>query len=95
MKPGRTFRWLVLGLVGLYFLIPMAASVQFSLEAGYDRSPLVVRLLAGATKSRASSARQPAHLGLEAALGVMAMNLGLLPPHRDFREPAFSASATR
>ena len=36
MKPGRTFRWLALGLLGLYVLIPVAASVQFSLEAGYD-----------------------------------------------------------
>ena len=35
MKPTRTFRWVALGLLGLYVLIPVAASVQFSLEAGY------------------------------------------------------------
>ncbi len=35
MKRTRTFRWIALGLLGLYVLIPVAASVQFSLEAGY------------------------------------------------------------
>ena len=36
-RVGYRFRRVVLGLVALYFIIPMAASVQFSLEAGYDR----------------------------------------------------------
>jgi len=35
VKPTRTFRWVALGLLGLYVLIPVVASVQFSLEAGY------------------------------------------------------------
>jgi len=35
MKRTSTFRWIALGLLGLYVLIPVAASVQFSLEAGY------------------------------------------------------------
>ena len=33
---GRTFRWVVFGLLGFYVLAPMAASIQFSLEAGYQ-----------------------------------------------------------
>jgi putative spermidine/putrescine transport system permease protein len=36
MKRTRTFRWVVLGLIGFYVLAPMAASLQFSLEAGYQ-----------------------------------------------------------
>ncbi len=36
MKRTRTFRWVVLALIGFYVLAPMAASLQFSLEAGYQ-----------------------------------------------------------
>lgn len=36
MKRGRIFRWVVFGLLGFYVLAPMAASIQFSLEAGYQ-----------------------------------------------------------
>jgi putative spermidine/putrescine transport system permease protein len=36
VKRGRIFRWVVFGLLGFYVLAPMAASIQFSLEAGYQ-----------------------------------------------------------
>jgi len=36
VRRKRTFRWVVFGLLGFYVLAPMAASIQFSLEAGYQ-----------------------------------------------------------
>ncbi|MGP8065017.1 MAG: ABC transporter permease [Acidimicrobiales bacterium] len=36
VRRRRTFRWVVFGLLGFYVLAPMAASIQFSLEAGYQ-----------------------------------------------------------
>lgn len=35
VKTGRTFRWIAMTILGFYVLIPVAASVQFTLEDGY------------------------------------------------------------
>jgi putative spermidine/putrescine transport system permease protein len=77
VKRTRTFRWIVLGLLGLYVLIPVAASVQFSLEAGYKG-----RL----SLSAYSQALAEAGLGtslltsVKVAAGAAAITLALLVP---------------
>jgi putative spermidine/putrescine transport system permease protein len=77
LRPSATARRVILGLVALYFLIPMAASVQFSLEAGFDQ-----RL----SFSAYSQALREPGLGsslltsIEVALGATAITLALLLP---------------
>ncbi len=77
MIRNRTFRYVTLGLIGLYFVIPMYATVQFSLEGGYGGR------LSFAAYSQALS--QPG-LGssiitsIEVAFGAMVLTLVLLVP---------------
>jgi putative spermidine/putrescine transport system permease protein len=77
VKPSGTFRWAVLGILGLYFLVPMVASVQFSLEAGYDG-----RLSVTAYRQALSEAGLGSSLAtsVEVSLGAMAVTLALLIP---------------
>jgi len=77
MNRSPVFRWVVLGLVALYFLLPMAASVQFSLEGGYGgRLSLTAYSQALAEPGLGSSLRT----SVEVALGAMAITLALLVP---------------
>jgi len=67
----------VLGVVALYFMVPMAASVQFSLEAGYNgRLSLSAYSQALAEPGLGSSLLT----SVEVALGAMAVTLALLVP---------------
>jgi putative spermidine/putrescine transport system permease protein len=74
---NRTFRYVTLGLLALYVIIPMYASVQFSLEGGYHG-----RLSFDAYRQAVS---QPG-LGpsiitsVEVSFGAMALTLALLLP---------------
>lgn len=77
LRRSPTFRWVVLGILGLYFLVPMVASVQFSLEAGYDG-----RLSLTAYRQALSEAGLGSSLvtSVEVSLGAMAITLALLIP---------------
>jgi putative spermidine/putrescine transport system permease protein len=77
MKPTRTFRWIALGLLGLYVLIPVAASVQFSLEAGYKgRLSLTAYSQALAEAGLGTSLLT----SVKVAAGAAAITLALLVP---------------
>jgi putative spermidine/putrescine transport system permease protein len=77
MRRSHAFRWVVLGVVGLYFLLPMAASVQFSLEGGYDGRLSVTAYSQAMSEPGLGSA---VLTSIEVALGAMAMTLALLIP---------------
>ncbi len=77
MKPTRTFRWIALGLLGLYVLIPVAASLQFSLEAGYKgRLSLTAYSQALAEAGLGTSLLT----SVKVAAGAAAITLALLVP---------------
>ncbi len=77
MRPTRAFRWVVLGLLGLYVLIPVAASVQFSLEAGYKgRLSLTAYSQALAEAGLGTSLLT----SVKVAAGAAAITLALLVP---------------
>jgi putative spermidine/putrescine transport system permease protein len=77
VKTGRTFRWVVLALLGLFVIVPMAASVQFSLEAGYQgHLSLTAYRQALAEPGLGSSLLT----SVKVALGAMAITLALLVP---------------
>ncbi len=77
MKTGRTFRWVVLALLGLFVIAPMAASVQFSLEAGYQgHLSLTAYRQALAEPGLGSSLLT----SIKVAFGAMAITLALLVP---------------
>jgi putative spermidine/putrescine transport system permease protein len=77
VKPSATARRVILGLVALYFLIPMAASVQFSLEAGYDQR---LSLSAYSQALREPGLASSLLTSIEVAFGAMAITLALLLP---------------
>jgi len=77
LKPSATARRVILGLVALYFLIPMAASVQFSLEAGYDQR---LSLSAYSQALREPGLGSSLLTSVEVALGATAITLALLVP---------------
>ncbi len=91
MTTGRTFRWVVLGLLGCYVLIPIAASIQFTLEAGYKgRLSLSAYSQAAAEPGLGTSLLT----STEVALGAMLITLALLVPTVIFvnlRFPRFRA----
>jgi len=77
MKTGRTFRWVALGLLGLFVIAPMAASIQFSLEAGYKgRLSLTAYSQALAEPGLGGSLLT----SVKVALGAMGITLILLVP---------------
>ncbi len=77
MKTGRTFRWVVFALLGLFVIVPMAASVQFSLEAGYQgHLSLTAYRQALAEPGLGSSLLT----SVKVAFGAMAITLALLVP---------------
>lgn len=77
MKTGRTFRWITMALLGLFVIAPMAASVQFSLEAGYGgRLSVTAYRQAFAEPGLATSLLT----SVKVALGAMAITLALLVP---------------
>ncbi len=77
MKRSRTFRWVTLGLLGFYVIAPMAASIQFSLEAGYKgRLSLTAYSRAVAEPGLGTSL----FTSVKVALGAMAITLVLLVP---------------
>jgi putative spermidine/putrescine transport system permease protein len=77
VKTGRTFRWTVLALLGVFVIAPMAASIQFSLEAGYKgRLSLTAYSQAFAEPGLGSSLVT----SIKVAFGAMAITLALLIP---------------
>lgn len=77
VKTGRTFRWVVFALLGLFVIVPMAASVQFSLEAGYQgHLSLTAYRQALAEPGLGSSLLT----SVKVAFGAMAITLALLVP---------------
>lgn len=77
MKPGGTFRWLVMGLLGFYVLVPIAASIQFSLEAGYKGR---LSLSAYSQAVREPGLGTSLLVSTKVALGAMVITLALLVP---------------
>jgi putative spermidine/putrescine transport system permease protein len=77
VKPARTFRWFAMGLLGFYVLVPIAASIQFSLEAGYKG-----RLSLSAYSQAVAEPGLGASLlvSTKVALGAMVITLALLVP---------------
>lgn len=77
MKRRRTFRFATLGLLALYVVIPMYASVQFSLEGGYHG-----RLSFDAyTQAISQPGLGPSIVtSVEVSFGAMALTLVLLVP---------------
>jgi putative spermidine/putrescine transport system permease protein len=74
---NRTFRYVTLGLLALYVVIPMYASVQFSLEGGYHG-----RLSFDAyTQAVSQPGLGPSIItSIEVSFGAMALTLALLVP---------------
>lgn len=74
---NRTFRYVVLGLLALYVVIPMYASIQFSLEGGYHG-----RLSFDAyTQAVSQPGLGPSILtSVEVSFGAMVLTLALLVP---------------
>jgi putative spermidine/putrescine transport system permease protein len=77
VRRSPTFRWVVLGVIALYFMVPMAASVQFSLEAGYDGRLSLSAYSQALTEPGLGSSLLTS---VEVALGAMAVTLALLVP---------------
>jgi putative spermidine/putrescine transport system permease protein len=77
VKRARTFRWFAMGLLGFYVLVPIAASIQFSLEAGYKG-----RLSLSAYSQAVAEPGLGASLlvSTKVALGAMVITLALLVP---------------
>ena len=76
-RRNRTFRYVTLGLLALYVVVPMYASVQFSLEGGYHG-----RLsFAAYTAAVSQPGLGPSIItSVEVSLGAMALTLALLVP---------------
>jgi putative spermidine/putrescine transport system permease protein len=74
---NRTFRYVTLGLLALYVVIPMYASIQFSLEGGYHG-----RLSFDAyTQAVSQPGLGPSIItSIEVSFGAMALTLALLVP---------------
>jgi putative spermidine/putrescine transport system permease protein len=74
---NRTFRYVTLGLLALYVVIPMYAAIQFSLEGGYHG-----RLSFDAyTQAVSQPGLGPSIItSLEVSLGAMVLTLALLVP---------------
>ncbi len=76
-KRNRTFRYVTLGVLALYVVIPMYAAIQFSLEGGYHG-----RLSFDAyTQAVSQPGLGPSIItSLEVSLGAMVLTLALLVP---------------
>lgn len=77
MTRNRTFRYLTLAILGLYVIIPMYASVQFSLESGYH-SKLSLNAYTSALAQPGLGAS--VLTSLEVSFGAVAATLLLLVP---------------
>lgn len=77
MKTGRTFRWIAMTILGFYVLVPVAASIQFTLEDGY-RGKLSLSAYSQAIHEPGLGASLLT--STKVALGAMAITLVLLVP---------------
>ncbi|MGA3215146.1 MAG: ABC transporter permease subunit [Acidimicrobiales bacterium] len=77
MIRNRTFRWVTLGLIGLYVLVPMYATVQFSLEGGYHGHLSFAAYSQGLSQPGLGSSIVTS---MEVSFGAMALTLVLLVP---------------
>lgn len=77
MKRRPIFSWAMLGVLALYFLVPMVASVQFSLESGYNNHLSVSAYTQAISEPGLGSS---VLRSVEVSLGAMAITLGLLLP---------------
>lgn len=77
MIHNRAFRYIVLAVLGLYVVVPMYASVQFSLESGYHSS----WTLSAYTQGLSQPGLGPSVVtSLEVSFGAVAATLLLLVP---------------
>lgn len=77
MTRNRTFRYVTLGLIGLYIVIPMYATVQFSLGGGYHGKLSLDAYTQGLAEPGLGSS---VVTSIEVALGATALTLALLVP---------------
>jgi putative spermidine/putrescine transport system permease protein len=74
---NKTFRYVTLCLLGLYVIVPMYASVQFSLESGFHSSLTISAYTSGLNQPGLGSA---VVTSLEVSFGAVAATLALLVP---------------
>jgi putative spermidine/putrescine transport system permease protein len=74
---NRTFRYVTLGLIALYVLIPMYATIQFSLEGGYHGQLSFTAYSQGLSQPGLASSILTS---IEVSFGAMALTLALLLP---------------
>ena len=77
MIRNRTFRYVTLGLIGLYVIVPMYATVQFSLEGGYHGRLSFAAYSQGLSQPGLGSS---IITSIEVSFGAMALTLALLVP---------------
>ena len=73
----HAFRYITLGLIGLYVVVPMYATVQFSLEGGYHGKLSFAAYSQGFSQPGLGSS---IITSIEVALGAMVLTLALLVP---------------
>ena len=77
MIRSRTFAYVVLGLIALYVLVPMYATVQFSLEGGFHGHLSLAAYSQGLSQPGLGSSILTS---IEVSLGAMVLTLALLVP---------------
>ena len=88
MSRNRIFRYVTLALLGLYVIIPMYASVQFSLEGGYHAQLSFDAYTKGLAQPGLGSS---IITSLEVSFGAMVLTLGAARADDHLRPPAPAA----